>query len=127
MTIASELYRLIKGLDIFTFTKGYIKTPSAVKTVNTTIDVGDLTGTLLVVGSSGNVDCTSIAQGASGQFMTLMGTDNTNTVTIKNTTTNVKLNGGVDFTLGLGDNMALICLNLGAGLTWYETTRCNLS
>lgn len=101
---------------------------SSNKILNTTIDTADLYTVLVIIGTGGvNVDCTSIAQGESGQLLTLIGASNTETVTIKSITTNIKLNGGVDFTLGLGDNISFICLDLGAGLTWYETSRCNLS
>lgn len=96
-----------------------------IKTVNTTIDTADLTGILPVVSAAGNVNCTSIATGTNGQLMEIWGTSDTDTITITSATTNVKLQGGVDFTLGLGDNIVLRYITTGTLNKWCEISRCN--
>lgn len=110
---------------ILEYAGSFANTPSAIKTVNTTIDTADLTGVLNVVGSAGNIDCTSIAAGTNGQLMEIWGTSDVNTVTIKSTTTNVKLQGGVDFTLGADDCLVLRYRTTGGVNKWCEISRSN--
>jgi len=98
---------------------------AAIKTVNTTIDAADLRSFINVVSSSGNVDCTSIAAGVNGQLIEIWGTSDTLTVTLTSSTTNVKLQGGVSFTLGLGDCIVLRYITTGSLNKWCEISRSN--
>lgn len=82
---------------------------SNTKTVNTTIVSADFASypVLYVTGTAGDVACTSIDAGIANQELKLIGTSDTNTVTISSSTANVKLQWGVSFTLWLWDTIKL--------------------
>ena len=108
------------------FNKGIVQTPPSIITLSsgsTAILSANLTGILEVVGTAGNVNCTSIAQGSNGQIMTIFGTNDTDTATIKATTTNVKVT--TDCILGKNDCVQLIYRTAGSVNSWCEISRTN--
>ena len=93
------------------------------------IDVLESTVTQ-VSGSGGAVTLTStptIADGANGQMVILVGTDDTNTLTVQDDSnlagSNLQLSGGIDFTLGQGDTLQLL-YHSDTG-DWVEISRSN--
>ena len=127
-TASLKKFQDSSGNDLFEITVlgGLVNNSSGtVKTVNTTIVAGDLRAFLPIVGTGGNVNCSTIAAGTNGQRMLLMGTDDTNTVTFTSATTFLKLNGGVSFTMGLGDTMELMYSTINSINKWCEISRSN--
>ena len=111
--------------------------PSATLTVNGTLSMepsavanitagGGVTATKAIVriqGSGGAVDISAnpqIVVGVDGQMVTLQGMSNANTVLLENGT-GLRLQGGVAFTMGLGDTLTLMYdSSVGA---WTEIAR----
>lgn len=91
------------------------------------IDITDNT-VIQVSGSGGAVTLTSIptiVDGVDGQILILVGTDDTNTLKVQDdgnlAGSNLKLSGGVDFTLGQGDTLNLMFHSDTAD--WVELSR----
>ena len=90
-----------------------------------TTEITDILPILLIKSNTGDVNCTKIKEGENGQKMEIWGTSNTDLLTITSLTQNVKLQGGVSFTLGLGDCIVFRYLTIGANSNWYEISRSN--
>lgn len=112
-----------------------INTPITVDTItiNKSVGIIDITATydllidrnkIKIKGDSRARTLKSITSGVDGQEVIIVGQSDTNTVTISATlTSGVKLAGGVDFTLGLGD---IIRLHYDIDVSaWCEVTRSN--
>jgi len=81
-----------------------------------------------ISGSGGAVTLTStptIASGTDGQIVYIVGTDDTNTVTVQDqanlASSNLQLSGGNNFTIGLGDVLGLVFSSTVGD--WIEFTR----
>lgn len=82
---------------------------------------------LLVAGSGGAITLTStptIANGTNGEVILIVGTNDTNTITLQHGTSyNLQMSSGQDFTLGSAD---LIAYKYNSTIgDWIELFRCN--
>jgi hypothetical protein len=96
----------------------FIETPSSVQSISASGTIPAVNSTVKLVSAGGEVTAGGIAAGTAGQTILLIGTSNTNTVTIADSGT-IALDSDISFTLGAGDTMRLTY----DGTVWYEVSR----
>lgn len=123
-------FKLSEATDEFVFTNGrMVYPPEANQALLAagTINVASAR-VVQVSGSGGVVTLTStptISDGANGQIVTIVGTDDTNTLTVQDDSnlagSNLQLSGGTNFTLGQGDTLTIM-FHADTG-DWVELSR----
>jgi len=122
-------FRITNGFDFTRTDMGTQITPRANQALVAANPVVVSGSTIIQVsGSGGAVTLTStptIADRPNGTFVTIIGTDDTNTLTLQDegnlAGSNLELSGGVNFTFGLGDTMQLMFHTATAA--WIEISR----
>ena len=119
----NDLYNGLADLDISSLTLDPGNTQ-----LLTASDAISVSGSALLVGGSGTAvvlaSTPTIASGTNGKIILVIGTDDTNTVTLQHGSSyNLKMDSGQNFTLGKGD---LIAYKYNSTIgSWIEMFRCN--